>query len=246
MVENRGGLRLVVWNCAMKFHDKYDHLLSLRPDLAIVPECAEPDILRRKAPNFAFADCEWSGAPKSKGLGVFAFGDLQLRRHQSWDERFHIFLPLEVRGGLAINFLAIWAFNRRAPEKVTPNPATTAQAVAHYAPFLRAAPAVVAGDFNASVFWDGQKRYESFAALDQQLGELGLVSAYHAAGGYALGAEPDPTLFWQRKESQGFHIDYAYIPRDWVPRVREASVKPAAEWLKHHDHAPLVVEVAEG
>jgi exodeoxyribonuclease-3 len=236
--------RLVVWNCNMALHAKHERLLSLRPDVAVVPECAEPDILRRKAPDFRFADCEWRGSGKDKGLGVFTFGDLRLRLHQSWEPRFHLFLPVEVRGPATFNLLAVWAFSTRAPERVAPNPATTAAAVAHYAPFLAAAPAVVAGDFNASVFWDASKRYESFAGLDASLGALGLVSAYHAAGGHALGAEPAPTLFWQKKVTQPFHIDYAYIPRAWTSRVREASIGGAGEWLAHSDHAPLVVEVA--
>jgi exodeoxyribonuclease-3 len=227
----------------MALHSKYERLLSLRPDVAVVPECAEPDILRRKAPGFNFSDCEWKGTTKDKGLGVFSFDGSELRVHQSWDPQFHIFLPVEIRGQSSFNLLAIWAFNQRSPERVAPNPASTASAIAHHDEFLRKAPAVVAGDFNASVFWDGSGRYENFAALDRSLSDRGLVSVYHAIGGHALGEEPAPTLFWQKKVTQGYHIDYAYIPRDWIPHTREASIGNASEWLSHSDHAPLIVEV---
>ena len=47
-------MRIVTWNCAMKLDAKYEQLMSLRPDIAVIPECAEPDILRKKAPNFEF------------------------------------------------------------------------------------------------------------------------------------------------------------------------------------------------
>jgi hypothetical protein len=58
----------------MGVHKKIDELLSLRPDLLILPECAEPDVLREKAPHFTFSDCEWSGNKKHKGLGSLSGG----------------------------------------------------------------------------------------------------------------------------------------------------------------------------
>lgn len=114
--------RVVVWNCAQGLDRKIEQLLLLKPDIAVVPECAEPDILRRKAPGFTFTDCEWTGEQCNKGLGVFSFNGHTLRRHQSWDRQYHIFLPLEVRGTHPVNLLAVWAFNHRAPVSVSPNP----------------------------------------------------------------------------------------------------------------------------
>src|SRR3954453_8893270 len=132
-------IRLSVWNCSMALHNKFEHLLSLKPDVAVIPECAEPDILRKKAPHFEFTDCEWSGINKDKGLGVFSFNGFTLRRHQSWDRSFHIFMPIEVRGPESLNLLALWAFNHRVKYKlpsVGPNPATTVAALRYYRPFL--------------------------------------------------------------------------------------------------------------
>jgi len=238
-------LRIVTWNCATALHTKYEHLLALKPDIAIVPECAEPDIVRRRAPGFSFSDCEWSGANPDKGLGVFAFGDLRMRLHQSWNRTYHLFLPVEVRGPeLAVNLLAVWAFNHRTPSEVTPNPETTEAAVAYYAPFLQAAPAVVAGDFNASVHWDGKSRSASFASLNEKLEALGLTSAYHTYGKHAFDHEPHPTLLWQWNEERPYHIDYVYVPRTWIPCVRSVTVGSSADWVrpKVSDHVPVVVE----
>jgi hypothetical protein len=118
-------MKIVTWNCAQKLDAKFRQLMLLEPDIAVIPECAEPDILRAKAPEFAFTDCEWQGDTKNKGLGVFSFGQRSLRRHQSWDAKHHIFLPIEVRGADNWNLLAAWAFNHRAPKTVVPNPRTT-------------------------------------------------------------------------------------------------------------------------
>ena len=235
-------LRIVVWNCAMALDSKFDALLALEPHLAIVPECAEPDILRRKAPSFEFRDVEWTGENPTKGLGVFAFDKLTLRRHQSWDRTHHIMIPVEVRGPIAVNLLAVWAFNHRVPPSVTPNPVTTETAIKKYAPFLSAATPLVAGDFNASAVWD-KPRNPSFASLNQTLSALEMFSAYHGSTGEAFGEERSPTLFWQRKPEQKYHIDYTYVHHTWRERVRRVDVGLAEAWLKHSDHAPLLVEV---
>ena len=236
--------RLVVWNCNMAFHQKYEQLLALRPTVAVIPECAQADIVRQKAPGFAFRDVEWAGTYPNKGLSVFSFGEYTLRRHATWDAQYHIALPLEVRGPVELNLLALWAFNERAPATVTPNPATTEAALKHYAPFLAEAPGCVAGDFNANVMWDAQGRYASFASLDRTAEDMGLTSAYHLASGDAKGAEATPTFYWQKKRTQPYHIDYAYIPRSWMPRLTSVTVGYPDDWLAHSDHVPLVIELA--
>ena len=39
-------MRIVAWNCNMALDRKIDALLALKPDIAIVAECAEPERLR--------------------------------------------------------------------------------------------------------------------------------------------------------------------------------------------------------
>jgi len=34
-------MRLLIWNCAMALHRKFDAMLRLRPDVAVVCECAQ-------------------------------------------------------------------------------------------------------------------------------------------------------------------------------------------------------------
>lgn len=63
--------RLVVWNCNMALHRKWDALRSLGPDLAIVPECARKHAEDRSAQTSDL--CEWVGENPHKGLGVFGF-----------------------------------------------------------------------------------------------------------------------------------------------------------------------------
>lgn len=62
-------MRIVAWNCNMGLHSKIDKLLSLKPDIAVIPECASPGILREKAALFVPDHCEWiPGSSNQKGL----------------------------------------------------------------------------------------------------------------------------------------------------------------------------------
>jgi hypothetical protein len=45
-------MSIVVWNCNMALQDKYEPLLALGPDIAIVAECANVDLMGKKAPFF--------------------------------------------------------------------------------------------------------------------------------------------------------------------------------------------------
>ena len=86
-------LRIVSWNCNMALRHKFEALLALRPDVAIIQECAKPDEGWRPACR----DADWIGFNAQKGLGIFTFGDLTLRRHASYSDRFSLYLPVEIR-----------------------------------------------------------------------------------------------------------------------------------------------------
>lgn len=244
----RAPLRLVVWNCAGALHRKFDRLLALAPDVAVVPECATPDILRRKGGALPFDDCDWEGSNPNKGLGVFTFGPWRLRRHASWRREHHVFLPLELRSGARpVNLLATWAFNHRVPPEIAPVPRTTAEIIAHHADFLQGdALPLVAGDFNSNAIWDRPAK-RAFADTDAALAALGLSSLYHAVRGERFGEETLPTHWWQRRAIQPYHIDYVYAPTAWARQATlpatasQVWVGPVTEWLAWSDHAPLVI-----
>jgi hypothetical protein len=85
-------MRIVVWNCAMALHAKWDRLMSLRPDVAIVPECAGPAVLCKRRGAAEPCSFEWDGHNQNKGLGVFAFGEYTLARDARFDGGHQIFL----------------------------------------------------------------------------------------------------------------------------------------------------------
>jgi hypothetical protein len=199
-------LRIVVWNCNGALHRKWERLLALRPDVAVVAESAHPEILRRKAPRFAFAYCEWDGWNRDQGLAVFSFGECALER-TAQESKYQIFMPLQVRGPHPFHLLAVWAFSVMAPFRAITNSPSIRAALAHYTPFLSSAPSVVAGDFNSSPIWDRPGERSNHAESVADLRERGLESAYHLSTGCSPGAECDATLFHGRKIESRYHID---------------------------------------
>jgi hypothetical protein len=232
-------MRILVWNINMAAHKKITLLRQLNPDIAIVPECAAPEVVVAKCPGFTFTDAQWQERSRHKGLGVFSFGDLRLTRSSYFDPRFEVFLPIKVAGRKRFNLLAIWALNFRAGSGVT-----MLDALRFYRRFLESADSVVAGDFNNSVFWDRPGKPTNFAGVAAALADLRLSSAYHAATGEAFAQERHPTLWFLKRPHQGYHIDYCFLPRSWLSSPVTVWVGQAGQWLVHSDHAPLVVSAS--
>ncbi len=94
---------------------------------------------------------------RHKGLGVFRFSEVHRERSRAFDPRFEVFLPLRVSGPIDFHLLAVWALNF--------HPASDApfvDALRFYRRFLSRRDAIVAGDFNNSVFWDRPGKRTNF------------------------------------------------------------------------------------
>ena len=71
----------------------------------------------------ACRDADWIGFNAQKGLGIFTFGDLTLRRHPSYAESFSLYLPVEIGGPCRFNLLGVWVADaRKIPPGATNDP----------------------------------------------------------------------------------------------------------------------------
>ena len=115
-----------------------------------------------------------------------------------------------------------------------------------YRDLIEGQPTVIMGDFNSNAIWNRKRAgAQDHGALVTRLDELGLVSAYHDFHDEAHGAETRPTLYFLRKESRPYHIDYCFIPKTWASHVRAVDVGSYAEWTGASDHRPVVVDLEE-
>ena len=234
-------LRIVSWNCNMALRHKFEALVSLRPDVAIIQECAEPDRDAGRGWRPACRDADWIGFNAQKGLSIFTFGDLTLRRRPSYAERFSLYLPVEIGGPCRFNLLGVWVADaRKIPSGATNDPMA---AIDFYRPFLAAAPAIVAGDFNRLPQQMSARSKESpGASVVELLAETGLENAEYVmsdtSGQHALRR----THYHQRHFNRGFVVDYVFIPAAERARLTAFEVGDPHEWLRWSDHVPLVAE----
>ena len=241
-------MRLVFWNCNMAFHRKVDALMRLKPDIAVISECADPDTLvKRGAPEFDDDTCTWIGTNRHKGLGVFSFNGFRVRRHERFHPTLKYILPVNVTGRAAFNLLGVWAQNASAGITRKKQLGPLRLALSRYRDFLTSGPSIVGGDFNNNAIWDRPGWRINHMTKVRLLSQLGLTSAYHELRREAHGHETTPTLYWPDRTKDGptYHIDYVFIPDDCFAAPVNLTVGSFDDWCGNglSDHVPIAVDL---
>ena len=225
-------MRLATWNCCRGPYLKKAALLSaLSPDIAVIQECAKPEVESDQ--------CLWFGDNPRQGIAVVTAGDYRLRRLPIADEVPNYVFPIEVTGPTSFSLFAVWSKGGQRYPYVE----AVVQAAELYRALIESGPTVLLGDFNSNVIWDW-KRPRNHSALVSMLAQLGLVSAYHHFFGEAQGQETRSTYYFHWKEHRPYHIDYCFVPESWAARLHSVEVGSYEDWKQHSDHRPLIVEVA--
>ena len=233
----------------MALHRKLGALRSLRPDVAVISECAEPErFLRKSGLLEAEPEMVWIGANPNKGLAVLAFNGFRVALAEEYDPLLRFIAPIEVTGPVAFNLLAVWAQNFSDGVRRKDQAGPFRMALDRYREFLTACPSVAAGDFNNNVFWDRPGWPINHAEAVDILCRYGLISAYHETWNEQQGGESTPTHYWRDRKKDGptYHIDYIFLSRAWSRRIREMKVGAFEDWCGSglSDHVPLVVDIA--
>ena len=241
-------MRLVTWNCNMALHRKLEALRSLEPDVAVVSECARPDIVVERAGLASLgADSVWIGANDHKGLAVLGFNGYRVALDERYKASHRYVAPVRVSGRRRFNLLAVWAQNFSAGITRKRQPGPLRLALRRYRGFLTEVPSVVAGDFNNNLIWDKPGWLMNFSHTVDVLASLGLNSAYHHVTGEAFGEERAPTIYWRDRTKDGptYHIDYVFAPHQWLRKVRNIEVGCFEDWCgsRLSDHVPLTVDL---
>jgi exodeoxyribonuclease-3 len=231
----------------MAFHRKYEKLLALRPDIAVIPECGSINVLRKRAADFQPTSAIWIGDSDRKGLGVFTFGSYRAERSNVYRDNCPYVVPVQIVGPTRFNLLAVWACHAKG-NSFEGRLGPLRRSLNLYRDFIGECPTVVAGDFNDNVRWDKPKRLNNHGTNVSELQKLGLVSAYHHCRNEKQGAELEPTIYWRDRTVDGpkYHIDYCFIPSDWTKSISSLTVGCFGDWVGNglSDHVPIVVDVA--
>jgi len=230
-------MKLVTWNCAGGLQKKHEKLLALDADIMVVQECSRAFI--KQINGSEGWSCVWMGENPYKGLGVLVRAPWTIRQSQAlkprWTGRFVI------GGPACIELFPVWAC------KGDVHAARYIGQVHHLLDIIERVPvapdAIVLGDFNSNSIWDGDHRLNNHSAAVDRFRKLGMESAYHTFSGDRQGEERHPTLWFRKSKDTVFHIDYAFLSRALLSKLRGVVVGRCTDWLSVSDHAPVLVDL---
>lgn len=215
----------------MRLHDKVGALLDLRPDVAVLPECACPEVLLRRSPEIAASDFAWTGPNPAKGLAVVAFGPWRVTVEAGHNSKAATAAPLHVSGPARLRLLAVWALPSWAHRQWDRAPEPVASVVERSLAFLAHPPAVIAGDFHQALVRRSRGGLVP-SRLARRLEELGFESACSEA-----------TYFPYRRPHRGYLADHVFLDASLSSAVRGVEIGRGSHWLPVSDHLPVAVDL---
>lgn len=233
-------LKIVNWNCNGALRKKLDYILSFEADIYIIQECENP-ILTNDTNYKQFAKNHlWIGNNKNKGLGVFAKESISIE-YLNWkskyeDHQVNYFLPFSVNNKL--NIVAVWAHQNNSP---------TFGYIGQVWKYLQINKdnlmnTSFIGDFNSNSIWDVWDRWWNHSDVVSILEQNNCISLYHHLHNCKQGQEIEKTFYLQKKENKGYHIDYAFLPKNIIDEVKYFIIDSFEKAKPYSDHCPMIIQ----
>lgn len=231
-------MKVISWNCNGALRKKFHHLEQFDADVLIIQECENPALCKSSEYVSWAKNYLWHGLNKNSGLGVFAKEHITLSKLDWPSDTFELFLPFRIDTDL--HFIAVWTKQANSP---------TFQYIGQFWKYLQlnktliaSTQPVICGDFNSNKIWDKWDRWWNHSDVINELSELGIESLYHTFYSQEQGLEKDATFYLHRNTDKPYHIDYAFLPKNLLPKA-SVSVGLQAEWLAVSDHMPLLIKI---
>jgi exonuclease III len=183
-------MRIATWNCQMGLDKKMDALLSLDPDVAVVPECSEKSVIAFRQRGLSTL---WFGSNPHKGVGIICRQEWPIRALPQPEQKWIV--PVEVDSPTPFILIAVWACAVGA-NRENRYIGQVYQALMAHPEWFNGNPVVVAGDFNSNKIWDAKRKVGNHSGVVKFLDGRGLVSAYHENFNESQGTETCPTLHY--------------------------------------------------
>jgi exodeoxyribonuclease III len=223
----------------MGFDKKVDALHSLNPDLAVISECSEASALKLRSRNY---ETLWFGGNRHKGLAVVCKRPWGIETIQAPEQNWIV--PVRVStGDSTFTLIAVWAC-KMGTAKSDRYIALLYRALIDHPDWFQGGSVVVAGDLNSNQIWDSERPIGNHSDVVRLLDDQGLVSGYHTYFGEAHGKESRKTMYLYRHKTRPFHLDYIFVPKEWMLKVKSVEVGSHHKWSRHSDHCPILLEVA--
>lgn len=217
----------------MAFARKREIIMKLRPDVLLLQECSEKDVVDTDA-----IFNHWVGSNPNKGLGVIGFAKHDYRVSGLYDDSLPWFIPLDIID-INLHIIATWAHVKTKQLRYV---RVTNKAIEHYREFINESPILIAGDFNSNTIWDKYHPDNSHSDMVKKLKEMNIDSLYHYRENQLQGSETKKTLYMYRNKSKGYHIDFAFVTKDLLDRSI-MEIGNADKWLDYSDHVPIIIDI---
>jgi exodeoxyribonuclease III len=233
-------MKVITWNCNMAFRKKARLILTLKPDILIIPECEHPDRLKFSSDIIIPNDILWFGINQNKGLGVFSYNNLRLKIIDTYKPEIRTIVPIGVTGGpIDFTLYAIWANN--PTDKDGKYIQQVWKAINYYDNQLLNTKTMLIGDFNSNSIWDRKHRESNHSNVVMRLEEKGIYSSYHLFYEQIQGKEEHPTLYMFRHLDKPYHIDYCFVSMDLAKKIKSVEIGEFENWIQYSDHVPVSV-----
>jgi exodeoxyribonuclease III len=198
--------RLVTWNCAMALRNKWEQLISLAPNVAVIQECETEG----RCSSDAYTSAVRCGSNEHKGSAIIALGPWTVEECEPLDPTIEFVLPARISGPKMFNVLGVWA-----KQSEIQGPSYIGQmlhAADVYAACLAGSDSVVVGDWNSNARFAGATG-EAYLATIAQLAECGMTSAYRHHHRCRHVRKRHATWYNHKQAGHGYHIDYCFVPQ---------------------------------
>lgn len=224
-------MKIVTWNCNMKFREKFNEIKKLDADIYIIQECEDPNDNKVKEYEEWATNYLWIGERNFKGLGVFAKENIKLEQLKDNGD-FKLFLPIRVNN--TFNLLAVGAMPKYIQEIHNYYEANKQ---------LFNKELIMCGDFNSNTFFNKyHPKNKNHTTFIKYLEEDGLVDCYHCLTGEEQGEETVNTFYQVRHKDEPFHLDHVIAAPEII---KDLEILDTDYWLTLSDHMPIVFNINE-
>ena len=234
-------LKIISWNCCMKFRDKAQIILEHNPDILVIQECEAFERIDFNKFSKLPTSMHWTQYESgNKGLGIFSFGNFSFKVQENYSSEFSVIVPVRVSDGTEdINLYGVWTVNTRKPGGSYIDQIWNA--VEFYDPHIRSEKTMLIGDFNSNVIFDKKNRQATHQNLVTRLAEKGIKSVYHSKFNQTQGLEQEPTFYLYRHQDKPFHIDHCFASEDLLNRIDSLKIGKYEDWKAYSDHTPMIL-----
>ena len=220
------------------FRKKSAHIAPYQPYVLAVQEVEPLDRVKVFAGDTqpTFRDRWHCEQFPRRSIGIFSYTDTELRPVDYPDPAFSFRRFEASHGSLCFQVVGVWTY----ATKIRKNSYRQAHAgLTENSEWIAKVPTVVMGDFNQNLSFPG----DTMKTLLEITDALGLGSAYHHFFDEKFGKETRPTRFPDDKGEKPTHLDYCFLPKEWIPMIDRVEVGTYSEWGQISDHVPLIVDL---